>query len=42
MSSQTEMNDYCTKGQVLITMPRMFVQGTGGIGQPAQTEVALT
>jgi hypothetical protein len=32
--------DYCTKGQVLITMPRMFVQGTGGIGQPAQTEVA--
>lgn len=25
--------DYCTKGQVLITMPRMFVQGTGGIGQ---------
>ena len=34
--------DYCTKGQVLITMPRMFVQGTGGIGQPAQTEVALT
>ncbi|MFO0468681.1 MAG: hypothetical protein ACK5ZX_05185 [Bacteroidota bacterium] len=32
--------DYCTKAQVYLTVPRMFVQGTGGIAQPPQVEVA--
>jgi hypothetical protein len=32
--------DYCTKAQVNLTVPRMYVQGTGGIGQPPQVEVA--
>ncbi|MBX2965157.1 MAG: T9SS type A sorting domain-containing protein [Cyclobacteriaceae bacterium] len=32
--------DYCTKAQVYLSVPRMFVQGTGGIAQPPQVEVA--
>ncbi|HRJ82924.1 MAG TPA: T9SS type A sorting domain-containing protein [Cyclobacteriaceae bacterium] len=32
--------DYCTKAQVYLTVPRMFVQGTGGIAQPPRVEVA--
>ncbi|MBL7846032.1 MAG: hypothetical protein JNL40_01090 [Cyclobacteriaceae bacterium] len=32
--------DYCTKAQVLLMVPRMFVLGTGGIAQPPLTEVA--
>ncbi len=31
--------DYCTTENVYITVPRMFVQGTGGFGQPASQEV---
>ena len=30
--------DYCTKSQVTIAVPRMYVQGTGGIAQPPLTE----
>jgi hypothetical protein len=32
--------DYCTKAEVYLTVPRMFVQGTGGIAQPPLTEVS--
>lgn len=32
--------DYCTKAQLQIVMPRMYVQGTGGINQPPLTEVS--
>jgi hypothetical protein len=31
--------DFCIKAQVNLAVPRMFVQGTGGIGQPTLTEV---
>jgi hypothetical protein len=31
--------DYCTKAQANLTVPRMFVQGTGGIDGPPLTEV---
>ncbi|HEU5291669.1 MAG TPA: T9SS type A sorting domain-containing protein [Cyclobacteriaceae bacterium] len=31
--------DYCTPAQVNVSVPRMFVQGTGGVGEPALTEV---
>jgi hypothetical protein len=32
--------DYCTKATVNLSVPQMFVQGTGGIAQPPRTEVA--
>mgnify|MGYP002777643585 CR=1 FL=1 len=32
--------DFCVRSQVLINMPRMFVQGTGGVGQPPRVEVS--
>ncbi|MBY0436068.1 MAG: T9SS type A sorting domain-containing protein [Cyclobacteriaceae bacterium] len=32
--------DYCNRPQVLVTVPRMFVQGTGGVAQPPLTEVS--
>jgi hypothetical protein len=32
--------DYCSKSPVYITMPRMIVQGTGGVAQPPLTEAA--
>jgi hypothetical protein len=31
--------DFCTPPQIFLTVPRMFVQGTGGIAQPPLTEV---
>ncbi len=31
--------DYCTTKSVTVTVPHMYVQGTGGIAQPALTEV---
>jgi hypothetical protein len=34
--------DYCTKSQVNLTVPRMYVQGTGGINQPSQREVVYS
>lgn len=32
--------DFCTKSSLILTMPRMFVLGTGGIGQPPRQEVS--
>jgi hypothetical protein len=32
--------DYCSRNAVYITVPKMYVQGTGGIAQPALIEVA--
>jgi len=34
--------NYCSKTQVNLTVPRMYVQGTGGIGQPPQKEVVYS
>ncbi len=31
--------DYCTRSTVTLLVPQMFVQGTGGAGQPAKQEV---
>jgi hypothetical protein len=32
--------DFCSKASIAIQVPRMFVQGTGGIAQPTLTEVS--
>ena len=34
--------DLCTKAQVNLVVPHMYVQGTGGINQPPQKEVAYS
>lgn len=34
--------DYCTRAQVNLSMPHMYVQGTGGIGQPPLKEVVYS
>lgn len=34
--------DFCTPPQILVTVPRMFVPGTGGVAQPPLTEVVYS
>jgi Secretion system C-terminal sorting domain len=34
--------DYCTRAQVNLFVPHMYVQGTGGIAQPPQQEVVYS
>ena len=34
--------DFCTTTSIHVSIPRMYVQGTGGLGQPAQLEVGYS